>query len=151
MIDLLTFFVIIFITVPLAVVLLGYRDSLKRSKQENAHSIEERIEEIRQNAASSIIDLPELRDEIVKKYPEKQDAWDWIDPIVEYYRRLESLAASTEKSVKDALDLSEEAGQFISNKKLKGILVADSANRLAKLLEQRESEHGDPKNQKNEH
>jgi hypothetical protein len=118
-----------------ATILLGLRDGIRRSRRENARPVAERIKEVRQVAASAIEDLPRFRDQLAVRFPGRADVGWWIEPVIEYYRRLESLAATAGTSPEDALKLAEEAGQFIRANKIKGILVADLADRLADLLD----------------
>jgi hypothetical protein len=123
-----------------AAILLGLRDGIGRSRRENARPVGERIEEIRQAAVSAIEGLPRFRDQLVLKSPDRADVRWWIEPVIEYYRRVERLAATPDTPPEDALKLAEEAGQFIRENKIKGILVADLADRLAELLDRRDRE-----------
>ncbi|MHC4475672.1 MAG: hypothetical protein ACYTEL_08500 [Planctomycetota bacterium] len=59
-------------------------------------------------------------------------------------RAPELLAASSDNSAQQATELAEEAARFIREKRIKGISVAQSAEKLAKLIQQRDSEANTP-------
>jgi hypothetical protein len=120
-----------------AIILLGLRDGIRRSWQENARPVGDRIGEIRQYAVSDIEGLRGLRDRLVAEPSNTADVGWWIEPVVEYYRRLERLTAAPDASPEEALKLAEEAGQFLCENRIKGISVADSAYKLAELLNRR--------------
>ena len=105
---------------------------------EERKRLEERIEEIKEEAASLIDDLPKIREEIARIKPNNKEAVSWIEPTIEYAHRLESLAANPNASVQDAICLADEVDKFIRENKLKGINISCSANKLANLLRQRQ-------------
>jgi len=61
----------------------------------------------------------------------------WVEPVTEFYRRLEALAASHDATPQEARQLAGEARRFIRRNRLKGIFVDLEAKRLARLLEER--------------
>jgi hypothetical protein len=123
-----------------AVILLGLRDGIRRSRRENARPIEDRIQDIRQAAVSATADFPRFREQLAVNFPNRADVGWWIEPVTEYYRRLEKMAATPGVSPEDALKLAGEASQFIRENKIKGIFVADFAYTLAELLDRRQCE-----------
>ena len=130
---------VFFVALIIAMSLLGMRDRKRNLKQENSRSIEERIREIRENASTDQIKLPKLRNDIMKKFPEKKDVWSWIEPVIVFNRRLEQLASSNNATAQEARELAVEAKQFLIQNKIKGIFIAESADKLAKLIQERDS------------
>ena len=126
----------------LAVFILAWRDTRRRRRQDSARPIEERIEEIRASAASAVAGLPGLRDQHAKNWPSKEEAGSWVEPVIEFYRRIEALAASRDATPREARQLADEARRFIRKRRLKGVFVDLEAKRLAQLLEERAARSG---------
>jgi hypothetical protein len=60
-----------------------------------------------------------------------------VEPVIEFHRRLEGLAASRDATPREARQLADEARRFIRKRRLKGVFVDLEAKRLAQLLEER--------------
>ena len=115
----------------------------KRIDYEKGRPVQERIDEIREYAKSMQSELPTTRDNLRARYPNKEIAWSWIDPVIDYCRRLEKLADSSGASTQDAIELAEESLLFVKDQKIKGVFVAEFAQKLAELIEDRNSESND--------
>jgi hypothetical protein len=132
--------------VIVAIFLLGWRDSRRcladdndRRAYENSRSIEDRIGEIRQRAATDQVELSKLKCDFQQKYPDEEKTWLWIEQIIEYNRRLELLASSAKTSPQQVKDLADEASCYLKENRIKGILFVDSVDKLAQLIEERDS------------
>jgi hypothetical protein len=118
-----------------AVLLLGWRDARRRRLQESRRPLAERIRSIREDAEFMVVQLQGVLDRAANDRPE---AAAWISPVLEFFRRLESLAADPSASPDAALRLATEASRYVREHWLKGILVAEQARTLADLLRQRD-------------
>jgi hypothetical protein len=121
--------------VALAVVLLLRSDRRRFLQEESQRSIVDRIHDIHQNARFFVNQF-ERSVENVNECPELS----WIPQVLEFYRRLESLAENEHSRAEDALTLAQEASQFVSAQQLKGVFVVEQAQRLAQLLQSRDEE-----------
>ena len=109
-------------------VLLALRDA-RRNREKPERPIAEQIEEIHKGAASMIPGLQEILD---------RNPTPWVAPVLDYYRRLESLASSPNASVEEAERLADEVSEYVREHKIKGIHIGHEARRLAVLLRQRQ-------------
>lgn len=119
------------IIVFIAALILLLRDTYRYYSR----PIDERIEDIRKEASSFISEFPELRETFTKICPEKEKLF---EPLLEFYKKLELLAASPQTSAQDAIELGKDADIYIRENKLKGFYPDDSAYTLADLIKRRE-------------
>ena len=130
---------ILAVIVPTTVCLLAWRDRRRWQKHERTLPVDERIEEVKEAISGEIEELPKARRNLMAAYPNREEAWSWVDPVTEFYRGLEALASSKDTTAQEAMDLAQEAETFLRQKKVKGVFVADLAERLAKLIQERDS------------
>lgn len=121
-----------------AVWILIKRDLYRRKRHEESRTVQERIDEIQESALQWIevlsgkLEMGEFRGDAEKEH------LFWIEPVVEYSRRLEALASNDDARAEDAYALSEEANEYLREHKIKGVPVGMFAKTLGDLLEQRE-------------
>jgi hypothetical protein len=120
----------------LAVVFLAWRDRRRRRELEARIPVVERIAAIRAGAAFMAAELQRILDRNPDAPPARTE---WIPPVREYYVRLQQLAACPLPSEEDALRLAEEAGQYVRQRRLKGIWVAQEARKLAALARRQDA------------
>ena len=118
----------------LAVVILAARDARRHRFQQAQRPLEDRIADIRASASYMIHQLQGVLDRRAAQQPE---AVDWISPVLAYYRRLEALATASDASAKDIQQLAEEVFTHVREHRLKGIFLAQEAERLASLVRRR--------------
>jgi hypothetical protein len=116
-----------------AVVLLSARDAKRRRRQEALTPVPVQIERIRDGAAFMVRQFqPSDRD------PPKRAAA--MSPILEYYRRLETLASAPHPSAEQALQLADESGRYIRETGWMGVFVDRQARKLAELAQRLETD-----------
>jgi hypothetical protein len=114
-----------------ATLLLARRDIRRHRWLEERTPVHEGIARIKNDAEFMVEQLQRL----LKREPMARE---WAGATLEYYRRLETLAADPRPSADQAFRLAEEAGHFVHQKGLKGIWVAQQAQRLAELAQRLE-------------
>ena len=72
-----------------------------------------KIDEIRDNAASTQKKLQIRRDKLRQENPDDPQQWSWIESVIEFHQRLEALASSEKTTAQQAIELAEEADSFI--------------------------------------
>jgi hypothetical protein len=122
-----------------AVAVLVYRDALRRRMVEAGRTDAERIDAIRDNARFMIQQFQGLLD---RAGAEEPTSFAQIPPLLEYYRRLEALAAATCPSVQECLGLAREASNYMRHHRLKGIFVHREASQLAAIVGRRNATEG---------
>ncbi len=78
------------------------------------------------------IELDEQQGQTYREHPE------WIPAVLDFNRRLEMLASSSDASLAATLKLAEESADFLRKHRLKGMMVSDQAHRLTALLKKRD-------------
>jgi hypothetical protein len=127
---------ILAVCVVLAVVVLVVRDAAEIRQERllrEQRPLEDQIAEIRANAVSLVAQLEATLNQRPGSVPEARE---WIEAMLAYSRRLESLAAQPEASVADIECLAEESARYIKDHRLKGFFVAEQAKALAALAKQ---------------
>jgi hypothetical protein len=120
------------VTIIPAVILLGWLDGRRSRLREEKRPIQERIDSIRDDARFMAEQLERILDR--KEAPVSAQRTAWIPPMLRFLRRLESLAASQNPDPQDAVQLAEEAAAYIRQHKIKGLPIAQEAEKLALLL-----------------
>jgi hypothetical protein len=116
-----------------AVVLLAARDAGRHRRQETWTPLPVLIERIRDDAAFMVQQLQHT----AEFGPPKRAAA--IVPILEYYCRLETLAAAPHPSAEQALRLADESGRYIREAGWMGVFVDRQARKLAELAKRLET------------
>jgi hypothetical protein len=117
-----------------AVALLGLRDFYANQAREEARPVEDRIREIKDDAAKMAREFERhnaRQDPRGKRVP--------LPPIIDYYRRLEVLAATPTATPEEAMRLDDEALRYAREHELKSLFVMNEPRRLATLLKKRKS------------
>ena len=138
---------LLFIVITIvAVLLLSWLDKNERLARDNERiardnvsPVEDRIEEIRQLAVTNQVDLSEMKDNLKQKYPDNEKAWFWFDQVIEYNHLLELLASSPDTTPQQVENLANEATNYLKQNKIKGVFFADSMDKLAQLVQERNS------------
>jgi hypothetical protein len=115
--------------VGIAAVTLARSDRRLYLAAQSRRSTGDRIQEIREIASFHVNQFAQSMGESNER-PEMF----WVPQVLEYYRRLEFLAANHHSRPEDALKLAAEASDYLDHHRLKGILVAENAKRLADLI-----------------
>jgi hypothetical protein len=118
----------------IAVASLAARDARLLRLREEQRPVAERIAAIRADCALMIRSLQEILDRHAADNPK---ATAWIPEVLDYYRRLETLAASPTPSPEEAAKLADEATRHVAEQRLKGVCVGMLASRLATLVNRR--------------
>jgi hypothetical protein len=117
----------------------AFRDDQRRKKERKLRPIEDcikAIESVKEHAASAQIELSEMPKKFQEDHPDDEKTRTWIEPMIEFYRRLEILASSESTTPDEAIRLAEEVGRFHKCNKLKELFLID-AGRLAELIQER--------------
>jgi hypothetical protein len=123
--------------VALAVVILVARDAGERRdrwRRQEQRPLEDRIADIRASAAFM---ANQLQGTLDRRGIHSPNTVAWIAPVIAYYRRLEALAASPDASTDEIKHLADEAKQHVRQHRLKGVFVAQEAEKLAALVHRR--------------
>jgi hypothetical protein len=130
-------FILLIVSIAvIAVACLAARDVRQRRLREQQRPTADRIADIRADCAMMIRSLQEILDRHTADNP-KLTAW--IPPVLDYYRRLEALAASPDPSAEDASKLAQEATRHVEEQRLKGVCVGITASQFAKIMKQRDA------------
>lgn len=105
-------------------------DQERARRQQESRPIPDRIAAIRKDAAFMCEQLERALNRSADESPER---FPWVRPTLEFYHRLEALAAAPRPCAEDADRLADEAERYIQANRLKGICVAMLARRLAEL------------------
>jgi hypothetical protein len=116
------------------VLLLAARDARAQRRREERRPIAEQIAEIRAGASFM---AQQLQTTLAQHAAERPKLVAWIPPVVDYYRRLETLASLPSPPLVEVHQLAEEAARHVRERRLKGICVGHEARRLAQLVERR--------------
>jgi hypothetical protein len=118
--------------VCIAVVLLSRSDRRLYLAAESQRPIGDRIQDIREIASFHV-------NQFAQRTSESNQHLEmfWVPRVLDFYRRLESLATDQDAQQNDALELAAEASDYINHHGLKGIFVADNAKQLADLIRMR--------------
>jgi hypothetical protein len=117
-----------------AVILLAVRDARLHRIREEQRPLADRIADIRTGARFMTDQLQGVLQR--PNYVKRSSAW--IEPVIVYYQRLESLAAAPNPAIDEIRRLAEEATTFTRQQRLKGISVGDQAEKLVALVRQRD-------------
>jgi hypothetical protein len=120
----------------LAVILLAARDRRQHRLHQEQRPLEDRIADIRADAAFMANQLEGVLD---RRNVEAGDTVAWIAPVVVYYRRLEELAADSDASAEEIQRLADESAIHVRQQRLKGVFVAQQAELLAVLVRRRQA------------
>jgi hypothetical protein len=113
-----------------AIALLAWSDMRRHRRLEQRTPIPIRIGRIRDGATFMVRQFQRA----MERGPAERIFW--VGPVLDYYRRLETLATEPRPSVQQARRLAEEAGQYEQQTRLKGVNVAQQARKLADLAQQ---------------
>src|SRR5262245_48447584 len=105
-----------FALTAMAVIILAGRDVRRRRQLKKETPVPEQIAAIRRDAAFMIRQLQQLDTRAARQ----SEVTIWIEPVVEFYRRLELLAATDAPSEHEAQRLAEESLRYIREHRLKG-------------------------------
>ena len=120
-------------SVCVAVYLLLRRDRRLYLAAQALRPIGDQIQDIREIAAFHVNQFAQSMSEL-----NERPGMFWVPQVLEYYRRLEALAANQNSRPEDALQLAVEASDFLDHHRLKGIFVDDNAKQLADLIRLRD-------------
>jgi hypothetical protein len=115
--------------VIVAIALLAWRDARRFRRLEAQVPVPVRIERIRDDAAF----MAQQFQGILQRGPAERTSW--VGPVLAYYRRLEALATEARPSAEQSRQLAEEAGHYLRQNRLKGLRVAQQAQKLANLAQ----------------
>lgn len=127
--------IITFSLVVVAVLLLGLRDFYENQAREEGRPLEDRIRDFKDGAVAMIKGLEQhaARPDLLRGNRV------FLPPIIDYYRRLEELAATPTATPEEALALAEDGLRYAREHGLKHVFVMDEPRRLASLLRKRNS------------
>jgi hypothetical protein len=128
---------ILVVCAVVAVIILALCDAAQARELRLLHEqrpLEDQIAEIHGRAARQTAQL----EMTLNQWPgSKPDAREWIETIIAYLRRLESLAAAPDSSVEEIECLADESARYIREHCLKGFHVSEQAKALAELARRR--------------
>src|SRR5262245_57754663 len=96
-----------------AIVLLAARDAYQHRLREESRPIEQRIADVRHDAAFMVQQLEQI---LNRHGAERQEAVDWVPEALGFYRQLEALAACASFSADECLLLAEAATRYLEKK-----------------------------------
>jgi hypothetical protein len=120
------------VTIIPAVILLGWLDRRRFRLREEKRPIQERIDRIRDDARYMAEQFERTLERTKASSSAEKTAW--IPPMISFFRRLESLAASQNPDLQDVVQLAKEAATYTREHPIKGLPVAQEAEKLALLL-----------------
>lgn len=133
--------------IVLGVILLGFllasmilrtRDDRRARRPQQLRPLEEQINDIRQSAISSSRQLQEILDH--RSPPPETAAC--IAQLIDYFKKMEALAAASDASAKEIQQIADEAEVFVKQRRLKGIIVDLEIKQLAELVRKRNTGRG---------
>jgi len=120
-------------TFVVAFAMLAARDARRNRRREEERPIDERINQIGDDAR---LQIRQLQGGLERpNIPE--DFREWGPQVIGLLQRLESLATSSNSQPEECHRLAEEASRYLREHRIKGIFVADGARRLEQLLRAR--------------
>jgi hypothetical protein len=125
------------------IVLLAARDARNRRHRETAHPVADHIQTIHEDAVFMVRELQRF---LARRTAQHRPSDAWIPPVLDFYRRLETLTSSANPSACESLRLAKETSCYLRQHPIKGIFqgpvltqlcVGQLAIRLATILGKR--------------